>query len=130
MGHAAFHPYAAVRGEKVYCNKTWTSAKFHGFIRSALRRAWTRWPEQYRARKLAQRPYKGPNKQQKWQYMCAACLEWKMGKDTQVHHKVECGTLRSFDDIPGFVERLLCPAEDLQILCKQCHKKQHKNDKQ
>jgi 5-methylcytosine-specific restriction endonuclease McrA len=110
---------------KTHCNGTWTTARFFGFIRSALRRTWTRWPEQYRARHMARRPYKGKNKLQKWEFLCAECNEWFMAKNTQVHHKIECGQLKTFKDIAGFTERLLCPAENLMVLCKKCHKQKH-----
>lgn len=45
-----------------------------------------------------------------------------MAKHIQVHHLVECGTLKSYSDLPGFVERLFCEAKDLQVICKPCHK--------
>jgi len=44
-----------------------------------------------------------------------------MQKETQVDHIVSCGSLRSFEDLPGFTERLLCEASGLQIVCKACH---------
>jgi 5-methylcytosine-specific restriction endonuclease McrA len=74
---------------------------------------------------MARRPYKGKNKLQKWEFLCAECQEWFMAKNTQVHHKIECGTLKNFNDIAGFTERLLCPAEDLMVLCKKCHQQKH-----
>jgi hypothetical protein len=53
-----------------------------------------------------------------------------MQKETQVDHIVECGSLRRFEDLPGFTERLFCEKEGLQILCRRCHgeKRKHKKD--
>lgn len=105
-----------------YANGTWTTPRFYSFVRSALRRAFTRWPPNYAARKDARMPYAGPNKLQKWQYKCAICGGWFMQKQTQLDHKIECGSLRAFDDLPGFVERLFCEKDGLQVVCKACHK--------
>ena len=114
---------------KTRCGGQWTEAKFWGYIRSGLRRIWMRWPEQYRARENARRPYNGTNKNQKWEFQCAACDGWVMGKNTNAHHKIECGSIKRYADLGPFVERMLCPAEGIQILCKPCHKKLHKETK-
>ena len=107
--------------EKTRCGKTWTEARYWGFIRSALRRAFTRYPVNYQCRNAAKRPYKGPNKLQKNEFQCGVCKEWFIQKATQVHHLVECGSLKSYSDLPGFVERLFCEVDNLQVVCKTCH---------
>lgn len=104
---------------------TWTEARYWGFIRSGLRRMWMRWPAQYAVRRAAARPYAGPNKRQQWEFLCAHCKEWVMGKETNVHHKTPCGTLKCFADLAGFVERLFCEPHELELVCKRCHKKEH-----
>ena len=43
-----------------------------------------------------------------------------------VHHKIECGSLKSFEDLSEFTRKLFCPSEDLEVLCYQCHTKTHK----
>ena len=114
---------------KTRCGKTWSEARYFGFIRSALRRAFTRYPANYQARALAKRPYRGPNKLQKNEFQCGICLNWFPQKNTQLHHVIECGTLKSYEDLPGFVERLFCEAKDLQVVCKPCHDRiTHKKD--
>ena len=100
----------------------WSTAKFWGFIRSALRSKMSRWPPKIEAKKKARRKYQGPNKQQKWEYQCAHCAEWFMDKETEVNHKIECGSLKSYEDLPGFVERLFCGEDGFEVLCKPCHK--------
>jgi len=40
-----------------------------------------------------------------------------------VDHVRPAGALRSFDDLPGFVARLFCEKEGLQVLCNECHLK-------
>ena len=68
------------------------------------------------------RPHRGGNRRQKWEYQCHSCGGWFMGKDVQVDHREPCGQLKSYDDLPGFVERLLCEADKLQVLCVTCHR--------
>lgn len=38
-----------------------------------------------------------------------------------VDHIVDCGSLTSWEDIQGFMQRLFCTKEGLQILCHDCH---------
>jgi len=100
----------------------WTEAAFYGFLRSGLRQMSRRWPPVARlAMRAARRKYEGPNKRQKWEYLCAECGHWFMGKECHVDHIVPCGSLKSIDDVSGFVERLFCEPEGLRVLCEQCH---------
>lgn len=34
---------------------------------------------------------------------------------------VPAGSLKEYDDLPGFVERLFTSVDKLRVLCKQCH---------
>ena len=99
---------------------TWTEAKFWAFIRSGLRQLSRRWPPLYEAAKKARRPVKDKGRQ-KWEYQCAICGEWFAQKETQVDHIEPCGSLKSLDDLPGFVGRLLCEADGFRVLCRRCH---------
>lgn len=36
-------------------------------------------------------------------------------------HIEPVGTLKSFDDLPGFVERMFVGVDKLQVLCSTCH---------
>lgn len=64
----------------------------------------------------------------RYEYKCASCRKWHQGKDVAVDHIVPAGTLKTYDDLPGFVERLFCEADGLQIQCKACHKTKTKDD--
>ena len=109
--------------ERPFNGNSWTSARYFGFIRSALRQASRKWPPIHEARKRARRPYKGRNARQKWEYQCSSCGEWFNGKEVEVDHVVPAGTLRRYEDLPEFVRRLLCEVEELRVVCKQCHQK-------
>ena len=54
-------------------------------------------------------------------YRCNTCDELFRSSDVQVDHITPCGSLRTFDDLPGFVERMFCEADGFQVLCKECH---------
>ena len=100
---------------------TWTEAQYFSYIRGGLRRLSTRYPVKYAVRLANRRTVKG--KRHKFEYQCAECNKWKKDKDVDVDHIIPAGSLRKYDDLPGFVERLFCEADGMQILCKICHKK-------
>ena len=95
---------------------TMTEAAYFSMIRSALRKGFRFWKPISNARMAARRSYKGSNPGQKWEYQCADCKRWFLGREVAVDHIVPVGSLRSLEDLPGFVERLT--AEDgFQVLC-------------
>lgn len=99
----------------------WTAARFWGFVRSALRQASSRYPPKYELLQSERRPYEGPNRRAKWMYKCNACKRWYQQKEVSVDHIVPVGTLKDYDDLAGFVDRLFCGTDGLQILCTTCH---------
>lgn len=102
---------------------TLTESQYFGKIRSALRNCFRYWPPLQEALKKASRPSKHPtNKRLKTEYQCADCLQWFARKDVEIDHIIECGSLRCYDDIPGFLERLTTEDKSsYQILCKKDH---------
>lgn len=100
---------------------SWSEVRFWQFLRSALRRAWSRYPNRYEALKLAKRSYKGSNKLQRFEYQCAGCKKCYQQKLVSVDHIVPCGSLKCWEDLIGFCQRLFCAVTGLQILCKTCH---------
>jgi 5-methylcytosine-specific restriction endonuclease McrA len=103
--------------------KSWTESYILSRIRSVLRRLSMQMPSIRECRLAVRRRYTGDNSRLKWEYPCARCGQWFPEKETHVDHIVPAGSLRSFDDVGPFARRLLFPApEQLQILCKPCHK--------
>ena len=92
---------------------TWTESIYFGFIRSALRSAFQKWGPKHEAKKLAKVAYNT--------YVCAHCDKWYASKEIEVDHIEPAGSLKTFDDLPGFVERMFCEADGFQVLCKTCH---------
>lgn len=100
---------------------SWTTAKFFGFLRSALRAGYNKWPAKWDVLTEAKREYKGADKRCKWEYKCAECEKYYKAKEVSVDHIDPAGSLNTFDDVGPFVKRLFCGVDGLQVLCKQCH---------
>lgn len=102
-------------------SEPFTEKKLLVWLRSAMRSASRRYPPLYEALADAKEPYVGDNARQKVCYRCAECLGTFPSKMVAVDHIVDCGSLTSWDDIQGFMQRLFCTKEGLQILCHDCH---------
>ena len=108
-------------------NGAWTEARYHSFVKGALRSASVRWPPKHRVKRAA------------WIkrgiYKCAGYKR----RAHQVPVSVEKNDKRInnlfidhlcpvIDPVVGFVswdiliERLFVEAEGLQVLCMECHK--------
>lgn len=100
---------------------TMTEAAFWSYIRSTLRNKTRFWPPIKQVKLEARRAYKGPNKRQKFEYRCNCCKQWFAEKQINVDHIVGAGSLNCYADLAGFVERLFCESDNLQVLCESCH---------
>jgi hypothetical protein len=108
---------------------TMTESAFWSFIRSALRQKSRWWKPITECKMKARRPYKGPNKRQKFEYLCNSCKTWFPDKQINVDHIVGAGSLNCGQDLPGFVDRLFCEQDNLQVLCTTCHDHKTKLEK-
>lgn len=108
---------------------TMTESGFWSFIRSALRQKSRFWKPILQAKLAARRVYKGPNKRQKFEYQCNECKNWFPEKHINVDHINPAGSLSCSADLPGFVDRLFCEQDNLQVLCEKCHDKKTKAEK-
>ena len=118
--------------EKSRCAGTMSEAMYWSFIRSALRQKSRWWKPISVCKEKARRAYKGTNKRQKYEYQCNSCKGYFPDKEINVDHIVPAGALNCGQDLPGFVERLFCEVEHLQVLCTECHNvktQQERNDK-
>jgi hypothetical protein len=110
--------------EKPFCDGTMTRAGFFSWLRSFLRKKSLAWKPIKTARDASRVPYVGPNKLRKWSYRCSGCSGLFSSKEIEVDHIAEAGSLKSFEDIPGFIQRLFCDSSGLKVLCKEhCHHK-------
>jgi len=108
---------------------TMTESAYWSFLRSALRQKSRWWKPIALCKQKARRTYKGSNKRQKFEYQCALCNGWFPEKLINVDHITPAGSLNCAQDLPGFVERLFCEVDGLQVLCETCHDKKTKAEK-
>jgi 5-methylcytosine-specific restriction endonuclease McrA len=109
---------------------TMTESAFWSFIRSTLRQKSRWWKPITQCKMESRRPYKGPLKRQKFEYQCNSCKKWFPEKKINVDHIVGAGSLNCAADLPGFVERLFCEQDNLQVLCEVCHNEKTQLEKQ
>jgi len=109
---------------------TMTESAFWSFIRSTLRQKSRWWKPITQCKLESRRPYKGPLKRQKFEYQCNSCKQWFPEKKINVDHIVGAGSLNCGADLPGFVERLFCEQDNLQVLCEVCHNEKTQLEKQ
>lgn len=100
----------------------WSTSRYRTFIRSAMRKAWTRWPPRFEALKRVRRPSKSDNPRLKWEFQCAHCRGWFQQKLVSVDHIQSWGSLTGLSHDQAW-ERLLVPLDQLQVLCATCHDK-------
>lgn len=109
---------------------TMTESAFWSFIRSTLRQKSRWWKPITQCKLESRRPYKGPLKRQKFEYQCNSCKQWFPEKKINVDHIIGAGSLNCGADLPGFVERLFCEQDNLQVLCEVCHNEKTQLEKQ
>jgi 5-methylcytosine-specific restriction endonuclease McrA len=103
----------------------WTDARFKSFVTSALRAASRRWPPKYKALKEAFTGKKINAKSGKlaMHYKCASCRKHFVATDVQVDHiEAVVDPAKGFQSWDVFIDRMFCEIENLQVLCKPCHK--------
>lgn len=118
-----------IKVEKTRNAGTMTESSFWGFIRSSLRQKSRWWKPITECKIAAKKAYKGENKRQKFEYHCNSCKGWFPEKNINVDHIIPAGSLRSGADLLGFIERLFCEVENLQVLCESCHTTKTQSEK-
>lgn len=110
------------RVPRTRAGNTMTEAQFWSFLRANLRLMTRKWVPRRQVLAACRRESQSDNKRLKFEHQCSKCLQWFPQKQVEVDHIVPVGSLLSFDDLPGFVERLLCEADGFVVLCEQCHR--------
>lgn len=110
----------------------WTEGRRRSFITSVLRAGSRKWPPKY---KTLEQACVGTRTNEKTgrlakHYKCAKCLDSFPAKEIDIDHidpivPVETG-FTTWDD---FIKRLFCPVEQLQALCRVCHKEKSASER-
>lgn len=122
----------SARGVELTRNGGWETESEHmAKIRSALRNVSKFWKPAVAALEAVSRPYTGTNKRIKKEYQCYTCKKWMVRAKVEVNHILPCGTLKCYDDVPLFLTNLFCEySESYEILCKECHLKETKRQRE
>ena len=110
----------------------WTDARFRSFVISALRAASRRYPPKYKALKNAfvGKKINAKSNKMAMHYKCAACRKIFVAVDVQVDHiEPVVDPIKGFETWDIFINRLFCEIENLQVLCKPCHKTKTENER-
>ena len=108
------------RVERTRAGGNWTEARYFSFIRGLLRGGFSKYPVKHAVRIENRRKKKGSKR---FEYLCSSCKGWFPNSQVEVDHIEPAGSLKTYEDLPGFVSRLYCEADGLQLLCKSCHLK-------
>jgi len=112
--------------------KGWTDGRMRAFITSALRGAFSRYPNRFVALKNA---FAGRKKNIKTgrdaaHYRCANCRDVFAGKDVQIDHiEPVVDKIVGFKNWDVYIDRMFCDVEGLQVLCKKCHLKKTSDER-
>ena len=111
-------------------SNTMTESAYFSKIRSVLRSGFRYWKPMQEALNAASRPSQSSNKRLKKEYQCAHCKKWFKRADVQIDHLIPCGSLRGYDDIVPFIQRLTKEGKEAyQILCKPHHKEKTQQER-
>lgn len=105
--------------------KQWTEGRWRAFVVSALRSASRRYPPKYNTLNASKTEKKVNEKTGRiaQHYQCAKCKCEFTSKDVEVDHiKPVIDPKKGFKSWDEYINRLFCTEDNLQVLCKPCHK--------
>ena len=92
-------------------------------MRGAVRKNWMRHPIKLLAVDLATIPDMDPETRTIWKVKCARCKDYHKKNEVEVDHLKGEHSLKKLDDLVPFVISILdVTTDDLQVLCKPCHR--------
>lgn len=110
----------------------WTEARRKAFIISVLRSGSRRWPPKYQtlnAAKTEKKTNKSTGRLAQ-HFLCNICEEDFPASQVQVDHiKPVVDPKKGFTTWDTFIKRLFCEADNLQVVCKPCHKIKSKKER-
>lgn len=99
-----------------------TKSAYFSWVRGQIRRGlWSRNPIKNYIKRQAARPAPRGMRAKKV-IQCEFCLKDHAQSKIEVDHIIPAGSLKDWDDIGSFMERMLNPSGGYRLLCKPCHK--------
>ena len=101
----------------------WKSkSAYFSWVRGQIRRGlWSRNPIKNYIKRVAAKPAP-PGSRAKKVITCEFCGEDHAQSKIEVDHIIPAGSLKDWDDVGPFMERMLHPSGGYRLLCKPCHK--------
>jgi 5-methylcytosine-specific restriction endonuclease McrA len=121
------------RVPKTRAGNKWTEAQYKNFIRSALRKAWTRWGPNYTTKNEAriERGVYRCTGYQRRSHKVPASIKVNNKSVNNIftdHIAPVVDPAEGFTTWDDFIERLLCEQDNLQVLCRTCHDHKTKDE--
>lgn len=111
---------------------SWTPARHKAFIVSVLRNGTRKYPPKFRTldkAKTEKKINKATNRLAQ-HYKCARCKEEFSSSNIEVDHIIPVvDPAKGFTTWDEYIARLYCEEDNLQVLCKPCHKEKTKEEK-
>lgn len=117
---------------KTFNGGAWTEGRYRTFITSALRAGARRWPPKYETLNAAKTEKKINPKTGRiaQHFRCEMCQQEFTQKEMEVDHiRPVIDPVEGFKSWDKFIDRLFCEANNLQAICKGCHKEKTKQEK-
>ena len=114
-------------------NGQWTEGRVRSFVTSTIRGGFRRWAPKYNVLKsaFAGRKINQKSGREANHYVCGKCGEHFPQSGIQVDHiSPVVDPDIGFVNWDTFIERLFCEADNLQVLCKGCHKVKSKEERE
>lgn len=111
--------------------KEWTEGRIKSFIVSVLRAGSRRWPPKYETLNDAfteTKINKNTGRLAK-HYKCNKCKKEFTSSNVEVDHIKPVSSLTGFTTWDDYIKALFCSKENLQVLCKPCHKEKTKKER-
>lgn len=111
----------------------WTAARKHSFIVSVLRSGTRRYPPKFETLNEAKTEKKKNKRTGRLaqHYLCAICENDFPATEIQVDHiKPVVDPTKGFTTWDTYIKRLFCAKNNLQTVCKPCHKTKTKEEQE
>ena len=111
----------------------WTEGRYRSFITSTIRASMRKWGPWWETLKLAYagRLLNKKTNRMAQHYTCADCKKNYPATDVQVDHiEPVVDPVVGFVSWDVYIDRMFCEVHNLQVLCKKCHTKKTKLERE